>query len=610
MKYKRCLLRGSAHLPMAVLLALSVMPTAHAAVGGASSASGNSASGNSGSANSGNAVPGTAASGNPVSPAGTTTSTSSGTGSNNVAAETAPFVTNTQGTAPFGTSVQLGNIGSVFSGIQNAFAPPSFASQGITITPSLGAQEQFITGTYQNGGGRNSEFVTSIRPGLLVAGERPNLTVAVNYDPQIQIYSNHNYGNTISQSLNAAVDAALIPGALNLALRGYATTQSTIGGLAPGGYTVLGNNNTTLTQSYSVEPSFQHYFSGAGTLDLAYVLGITRQSGNTAYLPNTSLPYFQNGNFTSQTEDATFTTVPIFYRFDDIPSVSMTEDTGTGVLNSAHQYFYDNMVRYALTRHALLTASGGYEDIYYSGIPPVRIQDATWSIGFQLTPAENASIIFQYQHRYGFNAPYFAAIYPITARTTLAASYTDELGTQQQQLGQGVAASSVNSFGLPVSGVSGVPVLLTNQALSVQSSLQRQSTLAFSSTTTYSRDSISFSVLRQSQKLVATAPGFAGFSQSSLSGNVDYTHQLSEVASFSTYLNYTRTNSIALGAGTTSSYAASFTYGYQFSPSLSGYAQYLLTNQDFIGYGNQYLNNGNNGTSLQNSIIVGIQKTF
>lgn len=592
MKYKRCLLLGSAHLPIAALLVFCSLSSAFAA--GSATPDATSSNGASSNATSTGAASTGAASGNAAS--------------SDIASETAPFVSNTQGAPPFGTSVQLGNLSSAIAGIESATAIPAFASQGITVTPSIGVQEQFITGASQNGNSQGADFVTSIRPGLLVAGQTPHVDVVFDYDPQIQIYSNHSNGTRIDQSLNAAVDAALIPGALNLALRGYATTQATSGGLTPGGYTLLGRNNTTLTQSYSVEPSFQHFFSGAGTLDLAYILGITRRNGDTAFLPNTSLPYFQNGNLTSQTEAARFTTVPIFLRFDDVPSITMTEDTGTGVLNDAHQYFFENTVRYALTRHALLTASGGYEDLRYAGIPPTRIDDAIWSIGVDLTPVENGSIIIRYQHRYGFNAPYFVAIYPITTRTTLAANYVDELTTQQQQIGANVAGSSLNSFGLPISGINGVPVMLTNQALSIQSGLQRQSVMSFSSTTRFLRDSIVFSLLRENEKLVAAAPGYAGFSQNSLSGTVNYTHQLSEAAEFSAYLDYTRADSVALGAGTTSTYAAAFTYNYQFDPSLSGYAQYLLTNQNLYGFGRNL--NGFGRTSLRNSVIVGVEKTF
>ncbi|MBW4034943.1 MAG: hypothetical protein HIU90_05680 [Proteobacteria bacterium] len=523
------------------------------------------------------------------------------------------------GAPPFGSAVRLGNVGTLSNapgsgafgsgsgGLGGGAAPAPF----LTIVPSIGASEQFVTGGNYGGNGRNGhEFVTSINPGLLINGATPRTTFTLDYNPSIQFYSNQPQSNGINQSLDGVIDATLLPRSLTVEARAYATDQATTGGLSPGGTSIYNNNNTTLTQSYSVTPSFNDVFR-LGTLNLLYSAQYTRQSGASAYLPGANQPYFQSNNLFAQTEAGSFTTIPFFQRFDDTPSFSATEDDGTGVLSGAHQYFIADKLRYALTPYVVLSASGGYEDIAYSGIPPTLIRDATWSIGTTIRFPEGGVLKARYQHMYGFNSPYIRFDYQLTARTTLAASYSEVLSTQQQGVGLGVASSSVNSVGLPVGGLSGQPVLLTNQSLSVQSGLTKNKQLSASLTTQFARDVVSVSFQAYQDTLVATSPGLAGFSQKSASISLSESHELSERLNALFYLNYGRTSSPALGASTTSTYGASAALTYRVSPTLYANTQISVTNQGYNSFGGGgvgYSGYGNNG--VETIFTVGIQKTF
>jgi uncharacterized protein (PEP-CTERM system associated) len=513
------------------------------------------------------------------------------------------------GAPPFGSAVRLGDIGTLLNTPSGSASGAAAPAPFLSIVPSIGATEQFVTGSgYGNNGSSGHEFVTSINPALLINGATPRSNFTLDYNPSIQFYSNQPQSNGVNQSLDAVIDATLLPKSLTVEARAYATDQATSGGLAPGGTSIYNNNNTTLTQSYSITPSFNDEFR-LGTLNLLYSAQYTRQSGASAYLPGASTPYFQTSNVFAQTEAGSLTTIPFFERFDDTPSFSATEDVGTGVLSGAHQYFASDTLRYALTPQIVLSASGGYEDLSYSGIPPTRIRDATWSIGTTIRFPDGGVLEARYQHMYGFNAPYLRLEYPLTARTTLAASYAETLSTQQQGIGLGVASSTVNSVGLPVGGISRQPVLLTNQTLSVQSGLTNNKQLSAALTTQFTRDIVSVSFQAYQDTLVATAPGLDGFSQKSASVSLSESHELSERATVLFYLNYGRTSSPALGTSTTSTYGASIALTYRVSPTLYANAQYSLTNQGYSGFGNGgYGNYGNNG--VQNIFTVGIQKTF
>jgi hypothetical protein len=556
----------------------------------------------------------TSAPGGTASSDGTVASTS-GTDAN-AANPGAATLSDLGGAPPFGTAVRLGDAGILspagLSGEPTAgSAGAGVPSPFIRIVPSIGATEQFVTGGYGGyGNGSNHEFVTSINPSLLINGATRATTFTLAYNPSIQFYSNQSQDNGINQSLDGVIDATLIPQMLTVEARAYATEQATSGGLPPGGSSVYNNNNRTLTQSYSITPNFTDTFD-TGTLNLLYSAQFTRQSGNNAYLANQVNPYFQTGDVFAQTEAGSFTTVPFFERFDDTPSFSATEDVGSGVLNAAHQYFIKNTVRYAVIRHVVLSASGGYEDLAYSGIPPTLIRDATWSLGVRVRFPDNGILVARYQHLYGFNSPYVRLTYALTARTTLSAGYSEVLSTQQQGIGLGVASTGVNSVGLPIGGLSGQPVLLSNQSLSVQSSLTRNQQLSAALTTQYTYDTISLSIQSYQDALVATAPGQIGFSQKSTSVSLSESHQFSPYTTGVFYLNYGRTQSPALNTSTTSTYGFSAALTYRLSPTLYANAQYSLTNDAYGGYNvGGYGNTGYGSQGVQNIFTVGFSKTF
>jgi uncharacterized protein (PEP-CTERM system associated) len=508
--------------------------------------------------------------------------------------------TETQGAPPFSTSLSLGDVPDAVA--QSLPVLQAQLQKGLIITPSIGIQEDLTNSNFTSSSKNSLDLITTIRPGLFLEDNvTPSDNIILNYQPRISLYAEQSGQNQIAQSLNAAGDLALVPNSLTVSTRGYATEQPTIGGVNSGGTNLLSPNDTTTTQSYSVSPTYLHSFDGIGTLDINYLLSYTRETGNAAHLSTSSEPFFNSGNVTAQTETASFHTAPIYERFDDIISSSTTEDIGTGVLNNAHQYFFDDTIRYALFQHFILSGTGGYEDLSYAGLPPITVRDAIWNVEVNVQPSSATNIDLKYQHMYGFNAPFLLASYALTARTTLTANYSESLGSQQQSISSGVSGSSVNTIGQSVSSTSGTPVQLSNQLLSQQSNLQRLTIFAISSTTTWSRDTLSISFLHQDEKLVAVAPGFVGFSQNSSSGNITYTHALTQRLLFLTYFEYGSVYSAAVAQKTTDRYSALLDVNYSLSPSLITDAQLIVANQNTDNIGS---------TQVQYSLIFGLTKSF
>lgn len=512
------------------------------------------------------------------------------------------------GSLPFGSAVRLGDTNALFNSIADNSTVNGTQAPFVNITPSIGATESFATGTVGSNRRAGNSFITSINPALLIRGRSPSATYSLNYAPGIQFYSNNNSDNAISQNLAGALDVTLIPDTFTISARAYASNYATFGGQLPGGSSVLNNNDNTLSQSYSITPSYQKRFLSAGTLNLYYSAQYSRQTGEEAFLPGSSQPFFAPNEVFSQTEGGSFTTVPFFTRFHDKPEFSMSEDIGSGVLNAAHQYFYQNTLGYALIRHVYLTAAGGYENIFYAGVPETNIDDPTWSFGVRMMFPHAGLLVLRYQHLYGFNAPYMQLTYPVTTRTMLTASYFEVLETQLQGLSAGVASAGFNALGAPVSGLTSQPALLDNQSLGIQNGLTRTKQFTAALTTTFPHDTISLSGIWERDTLVANAPGFAGFSQSSYSATLTESHSFSERLTGLVYLDYGRATSPTLGNGdsSTSIYGVSAALTYRFSPTLTGTLQDSVTNEGFGSFG------GFEGSNpqLQNIITAGIQKSF
>ncbi len=585
---------------IAVLLACSAaadkafaQDQAAGAGGGGSAAGGNAATG-AGSQTQGSVQ---GATGVPAQDTAATSTETESAPASVLAATTAP---------PVGVAVRLGDVGGLVAAANAVGGTPLLRPPGLSITPSIGLQEEYTTNAFDTGTNQRSDFITTLTPGLLINLATPNATGTVSYVPSFQLYANQSSNNNIAQYLNGAVDATLLPQTLLLSLRAYASEQSTAGGVAPGGVSTLSTSNQTTNTGFSVSPSFAHKFGDTGTLSAGYSLSYINQSGSAAFASGAAQPFFQSSRTVTNQEDASFTTGPTFGRFNDTLYASGAQNSGSGVLDGAYQYLLTNTLRYAVLRRVYAFGTAGYENIFYPSLPPVTVRDGVWAAGLQLTPHGKDDITVGYGHFFGFNAPFARATIALTARTQLAISYSEVLASSQQLLQAALGATSVDPSGNPIDSQTNIPVLLTNQLLSVQSGVSRTSQFSASVITTWPRDTLSLTFTSEQQKLIANAPGTTGFSQDSISGSLGWTHALSPVISLSSYVQMGSTTSQAVGSGTTPVFAGELSLLDRLSPTLTASLQYQLTTQS--------LNDGNGtfetSNKLESAVIIALQKTF
>ena len=502
------------------------------------------------------------------------------------------------------------------------------------LSESLDITESFTdnaTGSFGLGvGGSNkqqTEFATTVAPTLVLTGDTPRVQVNASYSPVASFYAEGTSANTVTQNFNGDALATLVPDALFLDLRGYAAAQSLTRGSGPNNVVYQSPQNLSQNYTLSVSPYFQHTFGGTGTAVVGYSLGYSSNGSlpgvpgqvasatQTQFLTPQVLTLQQltasaNTNLTSQREFASFTTGEDFGQVNVKVAVSDTQDSGNGIYSGATQQFETVDLSYAFNRFITATGEIGHENIRYNGAPPTRIDDMVWSIGGTLTPNPDSSITASYGRQYGEDSALVHAEYAATARLHFFADYTQSLTTTQQQIQNALQTTTVNSSGVLVSTTTGLPVQVFNNFFGVQNSLYRSTNLSLNAVLFYTRDSFSFSVNRQSNKTIATAPGtpdliapgyLPGSTSRGTYGSVSWSHDVNPAVSTNVFVQYGTSSSDALQNSSGDTFVASASVTYRLSQTLSTNALYTFSKNPVSFQGQ---------SSTQNYVLVGLHKQF
>jgi uncharacterized protein (PEP-CTERM system associated) len=531
-----------------------------------------------------------------------------------------------------GTDVPGANVrvGDLRQQLERAFAnnaPASPAGPAWTFKPALDLQEQW-TDDIQGArtGSRQSGFITTVTPSLLINGDTPRLRVNLAYAPTAYIYASHSNQDRIAQNLNADALATLVPGTLFLDLRGFATTQSRFAGSAPNGSTTLNRQNLVQIYNFSASPYLQHRFGGVGTGEIGYAISRTIQDNSAAseqpvFLAGSSTPLFlptTNQNLTTQTEHAAFTSGEDFGRLLANALASGTQYDGNGVLRSAYRYLGVYESGYALTRRITLLGRIGYEDIHYSGLPQTHIQDAVWSFGTHLVPNPDSSITLRYGHQDGFNDFRLDGVYAPTARTRIYANYSDALTTGLQTVEEALALSTTDPFGNLVDRSTGAPIAAVSNFFGTQGSdtLVRQKLFSLTASLLLARDTLSATFTSRNQKVVAVAAdgNGGGGPASGTFGSLTWSHQLRERLQSSLFLQYGQSRNAGPPSSTsqpnTGQFVATATLGYLISPTLTGTLLYSHTNNSYARNLARTAFNASGQGRAANLVLVGLHKGF
>lgn len=505
------------------------------------------------------------------------------------------------------TGVRVGPLGQQ---IDQLTAGPLIAAGGWTFTPSIGAQEIWFSNSGTPAQSPAAYVMTNIAPAVVITGNTPSVQANISYNPDFMFFSG-GLGSDIAENLNASATATLIPETLFLDLRGFATQLTATGGYTPG--TVNTTNPAYMTQitSFIITPFVRHQFGSFGTGEVGYSLGRTAFAtpGGGPATATPGLNAFYNSTALSQQEYVAFKNGDDFGQVIASTLILAEQDTATGAAPSGHNNVALQTLGYQLTPRFALLGQIGYEDIVYSGLPPVRIQDAVWSVGFQYTPTPGSQITAGYGHRDGVDAPFLSAAYALTARSTLYATYSETISTGATAIQGGVAGSTVDPVGNSLDPTTNAPLLVANGFYALMPGIFRMQNLSITETTTFDWATVSFSLQQMLMKEISQFVDVPGFSQNGTYGTLSLTRQVSPDISANAALSYgVLYNGVIQGQGTpivpngnSNIYSATIGLTDQLTRTISGSIMYQVSN---------FSQRSANTNLLQSMVMLSVNKTF
>lgn len=466
---------------------------------------------------------------------------------------------------------------------------PAHAGNWI-ITPRVGGQELFTDNVLLTPTNRRSDFVTSISPGINITGESSRLQGTLDYSPSAYLYALTPSQDFIGQNLYANGTATVIRDFFFIDARGYASLQPSIPGLATGAFNAasplsgisVGPGNPspgvskaqlTQTSSFSASPYLVHRFDGFGTGELRYTISNTNFSGGNSTLvvpPGVSI---LNTNTTTNEATAAFFTGENFGPLSSRLLFDAAQSTGVGV-NNANQRLTIVDSAYAINRRIAVLGTIGHENLHFGGFPVTAIDDVVWGIGLNLKPVPDATITASYGHRNGVTAPYLAIVYPLSARTTLSATYSEGLSTTAQDVANNLAVSNVNAAGQLIDTRTLLPSAIVNPVLGLQSGLFRSKQFTATADVVLARNHIAASIYRSDNLLVGQSRPGSGTSQEATGGNVTWSRQISPLTTANLGIGYTHYSFPTPGAAEENLLTVGAAVSYMLSTSLTTWAGY------------------------------------
>jgi hypothetical protein len=516
------------------------------------------------------------------------------------------------------------------------------AGGGWTFVPRIDWQEALTDNALVAHSPRQADLVTYIAPGFSLAGDLPRMQLTLDFAPTLSIYARTSSLNSLSEQMNGLGSITLVPdlafvdiralsgvhnqyggiggiGSVGASTGAATTAQTTTPNLAGNGQGLNRNNEVQIT-SFGMSPYLLHRFGDWGTGKLGYSLDVTQSDAAPGFF---AAPY-PTGGSNSETmitneEIAHFATGEFMQYFQDSFDIDLQQSqitTGAGVASlqtgapaqatqntTTTRATISDQITYQLTRGISVFASGGHEDIVYSGLAGQSIHDLIWSLGATWLPNPDSSLTVSYGHQNGFDSLTVNGYYALSARTLLTATYGSTLGTQLQYVQNQLNLATANGNGTLVNGQTGGQLFGTTNALGVQSGVFKTTTLTMGSQTTLDRDIISINLLLTQQ----TSSGAANAtSADSKTASVSWLHQMRPDMTASAAVSYaiqdqtTGVISIA-NPGNNTSIAASLAWQWQISDTISTSLRYsFFERASAITAYDVY----------QNMLILGISKRF
>ncbi|WEF31784.1 TIGR03016 family PEP-CTERM system-associated outer membrane protein [Pseudoduganella chitinolytica] len=298
------------------------------------------------------------------------------------------------------------------------------------VSPTVELRESWSDNvSLRRDGQKDSQFITSITPGIAVTNRTPRLQVSAAYRLNIHEYSDGRVAGTdrLTSALSATAKGKLIDDLLFFDAQAGISQQpvSAFGPVASG--SEYSSTNRSEVRTYQVSPYLVHRFGSTASAELRYAHDMV-DSENSGY-----------GRSTSDTASLNLSSGRAF------------RTVGWG-LTLRRQHLQDSIapgsnssmalasLRYIVTPTFSLTGTGGYDKFDYAGMGG-GTQGASWSGGFSWNPSTRTSLQMSAGKRYYGNS-YFLAATHRSRHTVWNIGYSDNVTTSRENF---LLPSAVNT---------------------------------------------------------------------------------------------------------------------------------------------------------------------
>lgn len=328
-------------------------------------------------------------------------------------------------------------------------ALPTRAAQW-EFVPSLDISETYTDNVRLTSNNRQTDFVTSVAPGLSITGLGRRSQVVIDYTLSYFYFPNLNNGDVRHNFLGTG-SFEVVRDWLYMSAQGSISEQflNQLRALSISPANQTANRRTV--QSYNLSPSLRHRFGSYADLDARYTFRYFNSDNN----PND----IANGTFVSatgtQSVDASLTSGQYFWPFKW--SVNVNHDTVNRV-NSPGS-FGNTRATGDVEAHLLswfdLLASGGYEKFRNVGFT-IDNKAATWDVGARLRPGPRTDITARFGRRFGDGIWSLNGRYTMSPRTAVIVEYREDIDTTQLRLGRRLGNITVGNNGTLIDPTTGV----------------------------------------------------------------------------------------------------------------------------------------------------------
>ena len=498
-------------------------------------------------------------------------------------------------------------------------AEPNLRATGpdLQISGQLGLAEEYTDNVGGTGGGRGSDAITQLQPGISIVDTSQRLRVSLDYDPNGQIYAAHSGYSQFAQQGTGDVLATALPGWVYVDLRGAISQQSVFGGVGPSSTVTLAPNDRQTSSSVSFSPYLNRQFGTHGSVNIGagYIYSATDAPGTNA--ANQTL--FNGAGAYGSSYLATKRGFASYETGEDLGRVRNrigTDDSfydGSGALAGGRRLLVTDDASYALTRLVTLLGEVGYEDLQYPR-SDFSYSGPVASGGLKLTPKPGSYVTIEYRYLDGFGSAYVQGSVQATARIRVFGGYSSGISTYQQDQQAGLldGGLSDNTTGAAASVLQAAPLLQSDNSFGANQNLTRTHRLDASATYIGDRDTASLSVSQQMTTPVGRQVGqVAQVATRGVFGSVSLSHDLSPVLSLSGFLQYgsNRDGVSRLGAASEGQTVSVFAgLSRVFTNTLTGYLRfggtYPVSGSSFAASGTQGLGGG------ETTVTLGAVKRF